>query len=163
VVASGRSRIVYHFKCGEQGNTEFNVKIHEEVLVEDSLGSRTWGSAPILVSQLLQGPLTSSFAEQDVENDLRILELGSGTGLLGLAISKYIESQTERRAQIYLTDYHPDVLLNLRKNADLNDSGTEEQRVEVKVARLDWTESKSDRVTGQFDLIVAAGELSLAY
>ncbi len=50
---------------------------------------------------------------------MSILELGSGTGLLGLFLSKL------HPKLVVLTDSHPTVLEMLKRNALLNESGTD--------------------------------------
>ncbi len=91
-----------------------NVKLRDAALIHDSLGTHTWGAAPIL-SQLLL-PL-----EPDLSRDLKVLELGAGTGLVGLAVASWCRRRrTEHRTQVMCTDYHPTVLENLAHNIALN-------------------------------------------
>lgn len=90
------------------------VKLRDGALIHDSLGTHTWGAAPLL-SQLLL-PLDASTGR-----DLRILELGAGTGLVGLALASWSRCyRTRHRTQVVCTDYHPTVLENLAHNISLN-------------------------------------------
>ena len=75
----------------------------------------------------------------------RVLELGCGLGLAGIAAAS-------RGARVLLTDYEPDALRFARYNASKNLSwDVIEERVEVRL--LDW---RSDEEVGQFDMIMGA-------
>nr|CDI52284.1 hypothetical protein BN887_03211 [Melanopsichium pennsylvanicum 4] len=90
------------------------VNLRDGPLVHDSLGTHTWGAAPIL-SQLLL-PLYASDGR-----DLKVLELGAGTGLVGLSIANWSRlHRTEDRTRVVCTDYHPTVLENLAHNIAIN-------------------------------------------
>lgn len=90
------------------------IKLRDGALVHDSLGTHTWGAAPIL-SQLLL-PL-----DREASRDFKALELGAGTGLVGLAIAMWSRChRSESNTQVVCTDYHPTVLENLAHNVALN-------------------------------------------
>ena len=119
------------------------VKLRDGALVHDSLGTHTWGAAPIL-SQLLL-PMDAS-----ADRDLRVLELGAGTGLVGLAMALWSRShRADSKTQVICTDYHPTVLENLAHNIALNgwshsESGSaddvmrQKEQVSVVARCLDW-------------------------
>ncbi|KAJ3187172.1 hypothetical protein HDU85_007210 [Gaertneriomyces sp. JEL0708] len=101
------------------------VDISEPSYGECDIGFQTWG-AGVVLSKLLAAneiPLTAS----------RILELGSGTGLAGIVAAR-IGRSLYPKFEIVLTDYHPNVLSNLRRNVHANnvDACT-------LVGMLDWT------------------------
>jgi methylase of polypeptide subunit release factors len=157
---------VYHFSSSARGEQEIaTVHLQEDVLVEDSLGSRTWGSASLLASSIIQRYLPmhlnasreSHGKATNRERDLRILELGSGTGLVGLAIADYMR-RSGQAGQIYLTDFHLQVLKNLKVNAEMNGwlESDKPNTVDLHVLAVDWRDSSD--LQGDFDLIVAAGE-----
>lgn len=60
--------------------------------------------------------------------DARILELGTGTGMVGLMCAKL------GAREVYMTDYHPSVLHNVTRNVQLNDCQN------VAVHKLDFFE-----------------------
>lgn len=115
------------------------VKLRDGALVHDSLGTHTWGAAPIL-SQLLL-PLDTATGR-----DLNVLELGAGTGLVGLALAQWSRRyRTGTQTQIICTDYHPTVLENLDHNVALNSllpsTGTaspDSNQVSIVARCLDW-------------------------
>ncbi|CBQ70798.1 conserved hypothetical protein [Sporisorium reilianum SRZ2] len=119
------------------------VKLRDAALVHDSLGTHTWGAAPIL-SQLLL-PLQTC-----IERDLNVLELGTGTGLVGLALASWsCDHRTTHKTHIVSSDYHPTVLENLAHNVTLNGWHPSESsqmdaqplqgaKVSVTVRCLDW-------------------------
>ncbi|THH11066.1 hypothetical protein EW145_g907 [Phellinidium pouzarii] len=91
----------------------------------------------------------------------RVLELGAGTGLVGLATAKLLALRNAH-AHIYLTDVHAPVLANLRKNTVTNfpyASDSALPRVDIVVTPLDWESFsviKAESVLGTFDLILGA-------
>lgn len=94
------------------------VRLRDAALVHDSLGTHTWGAAPILSQLLLPLDLVA-------DRDLRVLELGAGTGLVGLAIAQWSSRhRSKHKTQVICTDYHPTVLENLAHNIDLNGWGS---------------------------------------
>lgn len=96
------------------------VQIVEPALTSDNLGLKTWGSAYVLAKRLaLQH---DQIFPQDTST---ILELGSGTGLVGIASAKL-------GYKLCLTDL-PEIVGNLRVNVENN-------AVAAEVAVLDWSD-----------------------
>lgn len=99
------------------------------------------------------------------QQPFRILELGSGTGLTGLAaglvLARLIKEARAMRpdlvlrpVQLILTDYLKPVLDNLSHNLSLNAQQLEVEGLDVSVELLDWRDVKGSNVHGQFDLIL---------
>lgn len=189
--ASGTLRRIYHFPLGFRSEGEeggegggggegvvVRVCTTESTLKEDALGNRTWGSAPLLVRHLLPRfeALLASASARDGGQVVKVLELGAGTGLVGLALADLARRVGgNARVEVFLTDFHTDVLSNLKRNVcangwSLSEKGTcdgdgedeEEARVKVLVNRVDWKDvhdGKETDISGlEFDFIVAAGE-----
>lgn len=118
------------FQFPQAGTPDVQVSIRDGTLVDDALGARTWGAAPLLAAELLSRPACP----------LRVLELGAGTGLVGLALAARSASQKKRGsgASVVLTDHHPTVLANLEHNTTLFLSEHEGSGVEVQTLPLDW-------------------------
>lgn len=116
------------------------LQIHEPTLTADNLGLKTWASSYLLSKRLPQLPLPR------LGPGARVLELGAGTGLVGLAVAGTWD------VAVVLTDL-PDIVPNLRRNVEANE-GVVGGRVEVAV--LDWREGEGGGVEGKFGLVVAA-------
>ena len=115
-----------------------------------SVGLQSWASSIILAGRICWEP--SSFYFDSLHRPgVRILELGAGTGLLSIVASKLLPS-----VEVIATDYHPDVLANLRSNVSTNASGQDQSTISV--YPLDWSNPPTDDPLseGSFDMILAA-------
>lgn len=136
---------------------EVIVKLRDGALVHDSLGTHTWGAAPILSQLLLP-------VDADSKRDLNVLELGAGTGLVGLTIAQW--SRQHRRdagTRVVCTDHHPTVLENLAHNIQLNHwpasvAQASQARVDVVARCLDWQsvyQSRSGQASSAHQLLTS--------
>lgn len=136
---------------------ELTVKLRDGALVHDSLGTHTWGAAPIL-SQLLL-PI-----DADPQRDLDVLELGAGTGLVGLSLARW--SRQHRRdagTRVVCTDHHPTVLENLAHNIQLNRwpesvAQASQAQVDVTARCLDWQsvhQARSGQASSAYQLLTS--------
>uniref|UniRef100_A0A5B7B9J9 Uncharacterized protein n=1 Tax=Davidia involucrata TaxID=16924 RepID=A0A5B7B9J9_DAVIN len=126
----------------------------------EGISFQLWPAATTLVTLLdshrchpSTGPLAailSSLSECQVHRRLRILELGSGTGLVGIAAAATLG------ADITVTDL-PHVLSNLRFNVNANTDVLAQQGGTVDVAPLSWGEADHmEAIGGEYDLILAS-------
>lgn len=117
-----------------------------------SVGAQTWGGACLMADMIVQAPL--DFGIQVISGrPLRILELGAGTGLVGLAVGKMLVAQGAS-TEIVATDFHPAILKNLRNNAAANFSDDDSSAVSMSVHPLDWSkfaESSPPPLAAPFD------------
>jgi len=106
------------------------LNLHEPSLTEDNLGLKTWTSSLLLSRRL------AALSKHVPAGRPRILELGSGTGLVGLAAASTWQDSV---SEVMLTDL-PEIVPNLQKNIELNQhllrGGT--PRVHSRV--LDWSD-----------------------
>lgn len=112
--------------------------IHEPTLVNDALGLKTW-STSFMVAQKLQEILAGH-----LRKDINAIELGAGTGLLGISVSRLFD------INMTLTDYLPEVLSNLRRNVAENNA-------KCTVELLDWANLAASEVIKNktfFDLVI---------
>ncbi|KEF56967.1 uncharacterized protein A1O9_07157 [Exophiala aquamarina CBS 119918] len=99
--------------------------LREPSLTGDNLGLKTWTSS-LLLSQRL--PDLRKYIENGCPS---VLELGSGTGLVGMAAA------CAWNVSVLLTDL-PEIVPNLQHNLERNKDMIEENHGSVAARRLDW-------------------------
>lgn len=138
----------------------FELSIHEPALTGDDLGLKTWAASYMLAKRLHTLDLLRSNTEQRP----KVLELGSGTGLVGLAMAGL-------GADVVLTDMLS-IHSNLARNAESNSAVISSGGGSTRTGVLDWTDprtctvytntSKSgacEEIKTRFPLILAADSL----
>ena len=132
-------------------NAMVQLTLYEPPMTSDNLGLKTWASSYLLAKQLC-------FLRQyipDLESGVSILELGAGTGLVGMAAALVFERHT------ILTDL-PEIVPNLEQNARSNSEAISSCGGTVSAAVLDWTRPNElelnsfDGSPNSFPLIVVA-------
>ncbi|GAB7364656.1 hypothetical protein MBLNU230_g5458t1 [Neophaeotheca triangularis] len=104
------------------------ITLHEPALTSDNLGLKTWASSYLLAKRLvvLRPSLPS------LPPSTQVLELGSGTGLVGIAAATILQHPT------LLTDLPP-IVPNLTKNTEINAPSVESLNGgRMTTATLDW-------------------------
>ncbi|KAJ1962570.1 hypothetical protein GGI12_002573 [Dipsacomyces acuminosporus] len=112
---------------GSDGRALPGIAIHEPSFVQADVGCQTWGSAVLLARRIARGSI-------DISKHRACLELGSGTGLLGLTVGRVLQSLG---GSIVMTDYLQSLLKVIKDSADANgllSDGT------VVAKHLDWFE-----------------------
>ena len=104
---------------------------HDNPMDGFPLWAKIWEASAIIVQYM---------ADLTVAPWRRVLELGSGIGVAGIAAASLGHNIT-------LTEYNPDALNFLKANADLNNC------TQVPVQHLDWFRPELD---GRFDLIIGS-------
>ncbi|EPS40096.1 hypothetical protein H072_6111 [Dactylellina haptotyla CBS 200.50] len=161
------------FKVAE--NVE--IKIHEPSLDGDNLGLKTWGAAYVLGKRVAGDQVMKDMIRTALDSDKqqrhgtakRILELGSGTGLVGLSLAATILTTLGGRmdgetahVQVHLTDLPP-ILPNLQRNVEMN-KRLIPAAVQITTEHLDWSTHASAELSGvtskgamnRYPLIIAA-------
>ncbi|KAF8439090.1 putative methyltransferase-domain-containing protein [Boletus edulis BED1] len=149
-----------------------------------SVGAQTWGGACVLAEMIAEHPdrfglgawssSISSASSGTALRPLRILELGAGTGLVGLTVAKLVHALLQPwksptpnlpLASIVLTDVYPAVLDNLQSNIDANfptvPDDTLNHAIRIHNHPLDWssfstTDTLPDTLSTPFDVVFGA-------
>lgn len=108
----------------------FELSIYEPALTGDDLGLKTWAASYLLAKRLA----TFDLVRPDKEIP-RVLELGSGTGLVGLAMAAL-------GADVVLTDL-PGIYQNLAYNARANFELVRRNGGTLRTGVLDWNNPSS--------------------
>lgn len=135
----------------------------EEITIEESYmqdvhatGFQTWSSAIHLAKRIFANP--SQFFQTDhrpASHVNRVLEIGSGTGLAGIAAARAMKHSTGY-SEVVLSDMDQSTLDTLHKNVLKNDKCPDSKaKVRTSIIRLDWTEVNSSTLS-PFDIIIGA-------
>lgn len=84
------------------------------------VGLQSWGASIVVSDMMCSYPEKFDLSAQKLGEAPRIVELGAGTGLVGITMAKLLPLIGVRDAVIVVTDYHPAVLDNLRENVSAN-------------------------------------------
>ncbi|KAF1954507.1 hypothetical protein CC80DRAFT_119323 [Byssothecium circinans] len=107
-------------------NGTFELSIHEPALTGDDLGLKTWAASYLLAKRLHTFDIL-----QGERGTAKVLELGSGTGLVGLAMASL-------GADVVLTDL-PSIAPNLARNAKENSAVVQQNGGSTRTGVLDWS------------------------
>lgn len=178
------------------GKRIVELQIFEPSLTEDNLGLKTWGAGALLAGYLgklqehLLGPLIYDIGKERKmsrareRRALRILELGAGTGVVGLAAAAVLANILEKRkrsrlgsnveddthgetqkeygqatVEIQMTDLPP-ILNNLRKNIRANVSVVGGQYVEEEARQVEENvHSAYSQNDNRSEMFLSAGAL----
>lgn len=111
------------------GEDVVEIALHEPALTADNLGLKTWASSYLLAKRMLI--LRSSLPPLPPE--VSILELGAGTGLVGLSTACILQRK------VVLTDL-PEIVPNLQRNVDANAALLSQLNGDAEAAVLDWSQ-----------------------
>jgi predicted nicotinamide N-methyase len=133
-----------------EASCALNIVLHEPALTADNVGFKTWASSHLLARRLV---ILKDMLPQ-LPTDSVVLELGAGTGLVGLAAAAIL------RRRVLLTDL-PEIIPNLERNIESNKGMLDASGINARAAVLDWTEPNSLSteeidVSSGFLLILAA-------
>jgi predicted nicotinamide N-methyase len=108
----------------------FELTIHEPALTGDDLGLKTWAASYLLAKRLHTLNIV-----QAGKPPPQVLELGSGTGLVGLTMAAL-------GAHVVLTDL-PSIYQNLARNASDNAEVVQRNGGSARTGVLDWNQPSS--------------------
>ena len=136
---SSRSRLSYDIAIEDTGRT-FNLQLSDPSdIVADNLALATWGSSQVLANLLHRLDVAKSISQAQ-SHDIPVLELGAGTGLVGISAAAIW------RTSAVLTDLTP-ILPAIEANADLNRQVVSKLGGRVECGLLDWAQPETLKVT----------------
>jgi predicted nicotinamide N-methyase len=109
-------------------NGLIDVLIHEPSMTSDNLGLKTWAASYLLAQRLAKVPLSTMITSKHIT----ALELGSGTGLVGIAAAAVLG------VTVYLSDL-PEIHNNLRRNVERNLDVVRHNNGKLITGVLDWS------------------------
>jgi predicted nicotinamide N-methyase len=107
------------------------------------VGLQSWGAAFVFTELMCASPARLGFTHDGLGPSPRVVELGAGTGLVGIALGKILPEVGVPTPNIIVTDFHPTVLANMQANIYKNfgmpndNDDTSTSRL-VRPAHLDW-------------------------
>lgn len=112
----------------------FDLIVREPPLTGDNLGLKTWGSSYVLaqmLSSIGKTSLSHLLSPADGQPKPSVLELGSGTGLLGLAAAALWQTH------VILSDL-PEIMANLSHNVETNRAMIAARGGSLEAGALTW-------------------------
>ena len=129
------------------------IQLREPSLTADNLGHKTWLASYLLARRLPSlNHLLPPFKDLPSTYSPQILELGSGTGLLGIAAAALYPDAT-----IHLTDLEA-IVPNLEANVKANEALFSESSC-PSVGVLDWSATYPGKLNRRYNLILASDPL----
>ena len=110
-----------------------------------SVGAQTWGGACILAEMIVNHPSQFGFHRHTESSTFRCLELGAGTGLVSITVTKMMmmmqkSMKKNSKLEVVATDYYPSVLTNLEGNIHSNfPESLPSASVRILTRALDWS------------------------
>ncbi|KAG6890524.1 hypothetical protein C0995_007724 [Termitomyces sp. Mi166 len=138
------------FKLGPEMEQTLDIQVKDISLDNKdygSVGAQTWGGACVLTETILDDPVAFGLFDA---RELRILELGAGTGLVSLALGKLFKSTGSSipPRTIIATDYYQSVMENLASNIQRNFPDS----YAVQARFLDWSSFPTKAAEPPFDI-----------
>lgn len=139
---AGMGEMIRRWPFENNEYSPFELAIREPAMTGDNIGLKTWGSS-YLLAQMLHTIRSTSFSHLlPKQNDAVrpvVLELGSGTGLLGLAAAAIWQTH------VILSDL-PEIMPNLMYNADCNRQILQDRGGSVESGALTWGGEEGDEI-----------------
>jgi len=154
-VASGgvEEALTRDFSFSTASSETINIRLNDAPLSgtdHTDVGLQSWGASIVFSGLMCASP--ERFGLERLPANASIIELGAGTGLIGLTAAKMLPHLSATNASILATDYHPLVLENLRANIATNFPSTS---AHIDTMLLDWS-SPPTSLESSADMIFAA-------
>ncbi|KAK6074158.1 hypothetical protein SCUP515_06548 [Seiridium cupressi] len=154
---AGMGEITRRWPFTNEAHPSFELIVREPPITGDALGLKTWGSSYFL-AQLLHRIAAQSLPQLlgEPDSSLQVLELGSGTGLCGMAAAAIWKTRA------CLSDL-PNIMPNLTHNIETNRKAIESLGGTVEAGALTWGSPEDDDEIfvekNQFKIILIADPL----
>ncbi|KAK3326721.1 putative methyltransferase-domain-containing protein [Apodospora peruviana] len=131
----------FEFSLSDDGAQSVCIQLNDRIAGCNSsdhtdVGLQTWGASIVFCQMFCEDPSRFNMASSSPQ---RIVELGSGTGLVSLVLGKLLQ----RPSAVVATDYHAAVIENLRRNIAVNFPETSGlSSCPVQACHLDWAEKQ---------------------
>lgn len=150
----------FQFALGNEFGPKIKVQLNDTPMQtgEDhtDVGLQTWGASIAVSDKISKDPAAFRINRGKLNSNSRIVELGAGTGLVSLFLSRLVPHLTESWPTILATDYHPTVLSNLQANIATH-MAEEHDSAPVQACHLDWSApSREAPLDVPADMMVAA-------
>ena len=130
---AGCSSKIHTFHYQAKNQAAFTVNIQDSGIQGDDTGGITWPAADVLVKTIIQDATLSL----DISSADIIIELGCGTGLVGLSLAKFCQISQRESIEVFLTDYDERVLETARRNIHRNQL----QQCCISTLKWSWTDA----------------------
>ncbi|PSR81374.1 methyltransferase domain-containing protein [Coniella lustricola] len=131
----------FKFRLGQEEEDTLEVQLTDGTPAVGSdhtdVGLQSWGASIVVSDLMCARPDDFDLTIEKLGHSPRIIELGAGTGLVGITMAKLLPRLGMAGAEIIATDYHPTVLANLKENVLKNFS--ENAAAAVQTCLLDWS------------------------
>ncbi|POS73819.1 hypothetical protein DHEL01_v207783 [Diaporthe helianthi] len=135
-------REFYFARDGHQGGDKIEVRLTDGTPATGTdhtdVGLQSWGASIVVSDMMCASPERFGLTVEKLGREPRIVELGAGTGLVGITMAKLLPRLGMSGAAVVATDYHPAVLENLRSNIRANFVGSDD--IAVEACLLDWSD-----------------------
>lgn len=131
---------------GEQAGGDIEVRLTDGTPATGSdhtdVGLQSWGASIVVSDLMCARPERFGLSAEALGDAPRVIELGAGTGLVGITMAKLLPRLGVAGAEVIATDYHAAVLANLRDNVAANFGGPHDggdDNPPVQTCLLDWS------------------------
>lgn len=132
----------FSFSFRDDQSVKINVELYDTPMQtgddHTDVGLQTWGASIALSEKISRAPEVFRLTTERLSSSSRIIELGAGTGLVSLFLSRLMPHITKAWPTLIATDYHPSVLSNLEANIISHMAKTPEA-APIKTCHLDWS------------------------
>lgn len=138
---SGAIEREFCFPQGEDADDKIEVRLTDGTPATGTdhtdVGLQSWGASIVVSDLMCSSPERFDLTVEKLGREPRIMELGAGTGLVGITMAKLLPRLGVSGATVVATDYHPAVLENLHNNILANFA--EHDNLPVETCLLDWS------------------------